>query len=141
MKRYLVAVDGSESASNALEHAIDCARATAPAEIHVLHVVPPIESAELRIYSQRDDIGAVMREANQRVLADAVDQVKAAGIPQAGHLLDGKIADTIAQFADRQNMDGIIMGTRGLGMLGAMMLGSVSSRVLHLAHVPVTFVK
>ena len=106
----------------------------------MLYVVPPIESAELHI-SQRDDIAAIMREANQRVLADAVDQVKAAGIPQAGHLLDGKIADTIAQFADRQNMDEIIMGTRGLGLLGAMVLGSVSSRVLHLAHVPVTFVK
>ena len=107
----------------------------------MLHVVAPIESPELRIYAERDDIGAILRQPNQRVLADAVDQVKAAGIPQVGHLLDGKIPDTIAQFADRQNMDEIIMGTRGLGMLGAMVLGSVSSRVLHLAHVPVTFVK
>ena len=33
------------------------------------------------------------------------------------------------------------MGTRGLGTIGTLVLGSVAHKVLHLTHVPVTLVK
>lgn len=140
MKRLLVPVDGSQGASRALAHAIARAK-EAKAEIHVLHVVPPMSYEELRIYAERDDIATIRRQANQRLLADALAEVKAAGIPHVGHLLDGDAGETIAQFADAQNMDEIILGSRGMGMFSGMMLGSVSSRVAHLAKVPVTLVK
>jgi nucleotide-binding universal stress UspA family protein len=38
-------------------------------------------------------------------------------------------------------MDEVVMGTRGMGALGTLLLGSVAYRVVHLVHVPVTLVK
>ena len=140
MKRYLVPVDGSQGAAKALAHAIGRARES-KAEIHVLHVAPPMNYEEVRIYMERDELATIRREASQRVLASAADELKAAGIPHVAHLLDGDVGHTIAQFAAAQNMDEIIMGSRGMGALGSMMLGSVSSNVAHLAQVPVTLVK
>lgn len=140
MKRYLVPVDGSQGASKALAHAIGRAR-EAKAEIHVLHVVAPINYDELKIYAEHSDIAKIRREAHQRILASAADELKAAGIPCAAHLLDGHPGETIAQFAESQNMDEIIMGSRGMGAIGSIMLGSVSNRVAHLARMPVTLVK
>lgn len=140
MKRLLVPVDGSQGASRALAHAIGRAREV-KAEIHVLHVVPPMNYDELRIYAERDDIATIRREANQRLLSSATEELKAAGVACVAHLLDGDTAQTIVQFADAQGMDEIILGSRGMGALSGMMLGSVSSRVAHLARMPVTLVK
>lgn len=140
MKRLLVPIDGSKGAARALAHAIARAKET-KAEIHVLHVVPPLNYDELRIYAERDDIATIRREANQRLVADAVGELKAAGMPHVAHLLDGDAAQTIAQFAESQAMDEILMGSRGMGALGGVMLGSVSNRVAHLAKIPVTLVK
>jgi nucleotide-binding universal stress UspA family protein len=140
MKRFLVPVDGSKGAARALAYAIARAKET-KAEIHVLHAVPPMNYDELRIYAERDDIATIRREANRRLLADALAEAKSGGIPHVGHLLDGDPAQTIAQFAESQAMDEIIMGSRGMGALGGIMLGSVSNRVAHLAKMPVTLVK
>jgi nucleotide-binding universal stress UspA family protein len=140
MKRYLTAVDGSGGSERALSHAI--ARAREPrAEVHVVHVVPPVEYDELKDYDDRSDIVKIRREAHLRILASATDQVKAAGIPCAGHLLDGPPGETIARFAESQNIDEIIMGSHGRGAIGSALLGSVSAKVAHLARMPVTLVK
>ena len=140
MKRYLVPVDGSQGASKALAYAIGRAREPR-AEIHVLHVVAPIHYDELQSYAERSDIAQIRREAHQRILASAADELKAATIPCAAHLLDGYPGETIAHFAESQNMDEIVMGSRGRGAIGSMLLGSVSSKVAQLARVPVTLVK
>ena len=140
MKRYLTPVDGSPGADKALAHAIARARET-KAEIHVLHVVPPVDYDELKNYEERSDIAKIRREAHQRILASAADQVKASGIACASHLLVGHPGETIAQFAESQNIDEIIIGSRGRGAIGSMLLGSVSSKVAQLARMPVTLVK
>ena len=140
MKRYLTPVDGSRGADKALAYAIERARES-KAEVHVLHVVAPVTYDELESYAERSDIAKIRREAHQRILASAAEQLKAAGIPCAAHLLDGHPAETVAHFAESQNIDEIIMGSRGRGAIGSVFLGSVSSKVAQLAGVPVTLVK
>ena len=140
MKRYLTPVDGSRGAEDALAYAI--ARAREPkAEIHVLHVVPPISYDELEGYAGNSDIAKIRREAHQRILASAADTLKAAGIASVAHLLDGNPAEAIVRFAESQNIDEIIIGSHGRGAIGSVLLGSVSSKVAQLARVPVTLVK
>ena len=139
-KRYLVPTDGSGGAERALSYAI--ARAREPkAELHILHVVPPIEYDELRDYVDQGDIAKIRREAHQRILQAATDQAKAAGVPWVGHLLDGHPGEAIVRLAATQNIDEVIIGSRGRGAIRSMLLGSVSSHVAHLAPIPVTLVK
>ena len=140
MKRYLVVTDGSRGAEKAISYSIERAREP-KAEVHVLHVVPPVAYDELESYAERSDIAKIRREAHQRILASATDQVKAAGISCASHLMDGPPAETIVRFAETQKIDEIIMGSRGRGAMGSLLLGSVSSKVAQLAGVPVTLVK
>jgi len=65
----------------------------------------------------------------------------AAGIPCEGHLESGDPAQVIADIAARERVNGIVMGTRGMGPIKSLVLGSVATKVVHLADVPVTLVK
>jgi nucleotide-binding universal stress UspA family protein len=55
-------------------------------------------------------------------------------------VLIGEPAATIVQFAKRMHCREIVMGTRGLGGLKGLLLGSVTTKVIHLSRVPVTVV-
>lgn len=140
MRKLLVALDGSESALKALQFAIDRAR-EAQAEIHILHVEPPLAYEELQSYALRDELQAARRQACQRVLDAAATVLRQNKVAHAEHLRQGSVGETIAQFAAAEHMDEIVMGTRGLGAAGSLLLGSVSNRVVHLVHLPVTLVR
>lgn len=140
MKRILVPVDGSDVALRALRVAAERVRGL-EAELHVLHVEPPMTYEELRVYVVREDLEKMRREACQRVLTAAAQLLSAEKVAHVEHLRQGEVARTIAQMAESQAMDEVVMGTRGMGTLGTLLLGSVAYRVVHLVHVPVTLVK
>ncbi len=140
VKRILVPVDGSDGALRAVRYAAGRAK-EANAEIHLLHVAPPPVYQEERLYAMREDIKRIHDEARQRLLKTAADELAKQGVPHAVHLAEGEIASAIAQFAEAQKLDEIVMGTRGMTAFGQMLLGSVASRVVHFAKVPVTLVK
>lgn len=140
MKRILVPVDGSDTSLRGLRLAAQRARES-KAEVHVLHVEPPMAYEELRVYAVRPELERVRDAACQRVLKVAADTMAAEKIPHVEHLQRGEVAQTIARLAADQAIDEIVMGTRGMGALGSMMLGSVAQRVVHLVAVPVTLVK
>ncbi len=140
MKRILVPVDGSDVALRALRVAAERVRGL-EAELHVLHVEPTMTYEELRVYVVREDLEKMRREACQRVLAAAAQVLTAEKVAHVELLRQGEVAQTIAQVAESQAMDEVVMGTRGMGALGTLLLGSVAYRVVHLVHVPVTLVK
>ncbi|MFN0298876.1 MAG: universal stress protein [Burkholderiales bacterium] len=55
--------------------------------------------------------------------------------------VSGDPASEIATVAGNQHATEIVMGTRGLGGIATLMLGSVATRVVHLVAIPVTLVK
>ena len=64
------------------------------------------------------------------------------GQPDFAHLvIDYAPGETIVAFAEDVGADEIVMGTRGLGGLAGLLLGSVATEVISLAKVPVTLVK
>ena len=62
------------------------------------------------------------------------------GIDFHEKILVGPTAQTIIEYAEEQDCDHIVMGTRGLGAVTSMVLGSVTNKVLSLTPVPVTLV-
>jgi nucleotide-binding universal stress UspA family protein len=52
----------------------------------------------------------------------------------------GEPGETIAKMARQKHCGEIVLGSRGLGNLKSLVLGSVTTKVIHAARVPVTVV-
>jgi len=80
-------------------------------------------------------------EASTKALKEAVGKAEAAGINFKSIVRTGQTAEAIAQAAHDEFVEHIVMGTRGLGSIQGLLLGSVAMKVIHLAQVPITLLK
>jgi nucleotide-binding universal stress UspA family protein len=83
----------------------------------------------------------LQRDHSRSVLDAAEKEMKGRRVRYAREVLIGPAAETIVRKATALGCDGIIMGTRGLGAVGNLVMGSVTTKVLHLARMPVTLVR
>ncbi len=141
MIKALVPVDGSRNACRAVEHVVALITGREPMEVHLLNVQAPIETWEVRSHMPEAEIAAWQRTRGEEALAQAKAILDAARIPYSAHVLIGEVAQTIARFAAEQSCHKIIMGTRGMGAIENLVLGSISTKVIHLSSVPITLVK
>jgi nucleotide-binding universal stress UspA family protein len=141
MLKILLPVDGSECCERAVEHTIALAREGVELRVDVINVQAPVLSGHAKMFLSQDVLNDYYREAGEQALREPVLKLKQAGVNASEHLVIGHIGETIAQYAKQHGMDQIIMGTRGMGSLSNMLLGSVATKVIHLAEVPVTLVK
>lgn len=135
---WLLAVDGSRGAEHAARYVAKTAKAFGAAEIRLVNVRPPPVGAE------RMDANALRAAAlaeAERTSAKARRIVELAGLPCT---LDAPVGDDPAAMivGAAENLDAveIVMGTRGVGMLSSVTLGSVAYKVVHLARRSVTLV-
>jgi len=128
MLRILVPVDGSANALRALRHAAKSLK-NQNGIIHLLHVRAPYDGYGM--------VGAYLSPSRQP--AEAL--LKRAGLSATRRIASGNVPRCIATEVRRQRCNAIVMGTRGLGAIGSLMLGSVATGVVQLARVPVTLVK
>ncbi len=142
MLKVLIPVDGSKNSDRAVAYAIGfVANSKAPVELHVLNVQLPIVSGGVRMFFKHEEIEAYHQDSGQEALRVARERLDQAGQGYVQHVHVGPIGETIAAYAKEQRCDHIVMGTRGLGAISGMVLGSVATKVLHLTDVPVTLVK
>ena len=141
MLKVLIPVDGSENALRAVAHAVTLAMNGTALSCELLHVHQPFGVRE-HAYRTHDALEKMAGEETRRALAPAQDMLAAAGVAHTVTSREGEVADAIVAHARQSTCDLIIMGMRGMGMvLGPISMGSVTSRVLHEANVPVTLVK
>lgn len=142
MQKLLVPVDGSENSMRALRHAIARAKTNGPVSIHVVSAhEEPIVFGEVAVYVSKEKIDELQRKQSEGPLKAAARELDAAKVTYTTEVLVGPIAHQIAKRADELGCDGIVMGTRGMTALGGLLLGSVATKVVHAANVPVTLVK
>lgn len=129
----LVAIDGSDDARAALDHAVELAR-DQHARLTLLTVVPPLPPA------------AILGGASPGTLADCFGRALAEhrdSVPDdvsvTTRTLEGSPARQIAELAAEHDL--VVMGTHGRGRVGEALLGSVSREVVHLSDVPVLLVR
>jgi nucleotide-binding universal stress UspA family protein len=138
MRRILIPVDGSPASIRALRYAAKRFRGSHDTCLMLLNVqltVPPsaLVSAEIIHDHQKRLAG--------KSLAPARSVCRRLGIECRATFVEGEPAEAIASYARRSRCKEIVMGTRGLGRISGMVLGSVAMKVIHLASVPVTLVK
>ena len=140
VRNVLVPIDGSRDALRALDHAIASTRPDAT--IHVLNVELLLdEYGMVPAYLSKERHRQLTAERARQVVAPAVARLKRARRKHEAHIVWGDPAEAIVRNARRLKCAGIVMGTRGMGLLGTVVLGSVAFKVVHLAKIPVTLVK
>lgn len=141
MSKVLVPVDGSENALHAVDLVIKAIAEGRSLEVHLLNVQPQIVSGHARMYLRKDLIDEYYNEEAIKALKSAQEKLDQAGIPYTASHDVGHAADVIAKYVKSHGCELVVMGTRGLGAVQSMVLGSVATKVLHLVQVPVTLVK
>nr|WP_325191572.1 universal stress protein [uncultured Selenomonas sp.] len=137
IKNVLVPVDGSEGADRAIEQAIMIAK-MCDAKINFLYVANINQLAINAVLS--DAILDSVTKAGNVILERAMEMVPE-GILKESFSDTGAPAVVVLDFAESNNIDLIIMGSRGLGVVKGVLLGSVSQYVVEQAKCPVMVVK
>lgn len=143
----LLAVDGSEGALKAVEWVRNLAHELAGLEVTLLQVVRPVDFRYVTVESggagwQRvlDELEAGAREKARELIEET--QGKFPSEARTTVLVTvGDPAVEIVNTAREIGADLIVVGSRGLGQIKGILLGSVSDRVVHLAHCPVVVVR
>ncbi|MEW6314058.1 MAG: universal stress protein [Pseudomonadota bacterium] len=142
MLRMLVLTDGSEGANHAVRHAMaQIPLYREPVEIHLLNVQLPIASGNVRKFFSHEELNSYYQDEGLAALAGARKLLDAAGVPYHYHVGVGDIAETVARYAAEKQCGQVVMGTRGMGGLANVLLGSVAAKVIHAVSVPVVLVK
>ena len=142
MLKLLIATDGSDNANRVIDHVIKQAdRYREPVEVHLLNVQLPLAGVNIKLFISRDDLNAYYHDEGMVALKSGREKLDAAGIKHAFHIGVGSPAEVIVQYAEDKQCEQIVMGSRGLGTVSNLILGSVATKVLNLAKVPVLLVK
>ena len=138
-EKVLLAVDGSDHALHAARVAADLARAMKSKEFRIVvayESIPPYLGEPNMQYA----VDARMKEA-QSILQAAVEAVGNVTAEIHTELIEGSSADAIINVAVTRASDVIVMGSRGLGTLAGLLLGSTSQKVVSHAPCPVLIVR
>ena len=146
MLRFLVPCDGSEQALSAVDETVRLAQWLAqPVEALLINVQPPVPARFLLLGkgtpSDKKELEGPLQEAGEAVLAQARARLQRSNVTQASHVEIGDPADTITRVAKTYHCDMIVMSTRGLNAGAGLLLGSVATKVVHLAHIPILLVR
>jgi nucleotide-binding universal stress UspA family protein len=141
MLRFLVAVDGSDTSDRVVAHLLkQWVWYREPIEVHLLNVQPPLHG-DVATFVAKDQLQQFHHDEGIKALASARGKLDAAGLKHVFHIGVGDPAQVIAHYAREKQCDQIVMGSRGLGSLSGLVLGSVTMKVLHLTDVPILIVK
>ena len=137
LKRILVPIDGTEHSWRALEYACELVSYTRGSL-----VIMTVVSGRMKQHIVEFGSDCLYVQMGDEVL-DAAHAILSGKNIDCTYLLenDNDIAESILRAADEQDCDGIVLGSRGMGVLEGLFRNSVSSVIVENANVPVTIVK
>ena len=135
--QILVPVDGSDHSMRAAQFAALISHAM-DARMTILYVFPlpsrGLKDEEIASFQTRS------KDASAEFFGRVSEVLKAGGVDHGFRSESGNPAMVIAQIAEEINVDQIVMGSRGLGEIRGLLIGSISQKVMRLASCPVTIV-
>jgi nucleotide-binding universal stress UspA family protein len=137
MRKILCPVDFSEISRKALNAAMGLADAFS-AKLNVIYVSPDYLIRKMRIEEERDKAAKALRERAEDKLDDFL---RGFILKETGRVEEGEPASAIVSFAEREDVDLIVMGARGLGFIQGMLIGSVTDAVLKSSSCPVFVIR
>jgi len=153
--KFLVAIDFSEASRRAYNFAVTLAKAIPNSSIVLIAVVelahkgseqPSHQSATAQMWMESDAKAVELfnqqrAERAKHLVAEEYNLCLQNQIPCNSHVEIGDPREIICRYIKHENIDHLVMGTRGLNPLIGVQVGSVSDYCIRNASVPVTVVK
>ncbi|MFZ3132906.1 MAG: universal stress protein [Desulfosporosinus sp.] len=138
LKKILVATDASEFSRRAVKLALEIARKF-NAEVELLFVlhIPVVYGSIIYSYLSQEQI----EQEGELALEATLEGIDISSVILIKKKLHGRPANVILKEVENENIDLVVMGSHGSGVIAGSLLGSVSSYVLHNANCPVLIVK
>ncbi len=139
--KILLAVDGSDNSTRATDFVAKLAKELAsPAEIILLHADVPL------LHGVKDALGVqgtkdYHADNSRYALKDARATLTAAGLEFDARAVIEDADKAIVEIAANDNVDLIVMGSRGRSAFAGFLLGSTTTKVIAQAGVPVTVIR
>jgi nucleotide-binding universal stress UspA family protein len=130
--KVLLATDGSESSTNALKYSLGFL--PSDVKLIIISVMPELVKKELE---------TSLKSLHEKIVQDAKELVNKKRPDLNIHTVvdEGITSDVICYYANDENVDMVIMGSRGLGGVKGFLLGSVSRNVVNACSKPILIVK
>jgi nucleotide-binding universal stress UspA family protein len=142
-ENILVPLDGSEQSKKALEIAAEMAKKFNGklVLVHVFSLTPKICVVADFPPGAVEKYSNALVESGKRILLDGRSKAEKLGVMVDTLLKEGFPVQEITKISTEGKFGLIVMGTRGLGQIKGMLMGSVSHDVSHRAACPVLLVK
>jgi nucleotide-binding universal stress UspA family protein len=96
---------------------------------------------EIQVYVGDKKAAEMAAQHDRDVLEPAEQVLRSSGVAFASSTAEGDTAEQIVECAKAVGAGEIVMGSRGLGRIAGLVMGSIATKVVHLTQVPVTLVK
>ena len=142
-QHVLVPVDGSAQSEKAFEYVLN---EIPEPEITLIHVSNPVnlmrygDDEYLDVEAYQKEVKR-QRDRNKAMLEDHHETATACGIETETILTTGKPARRILETVETNDIDHIVMGSRGRSGVKRVLFGSVAETVTRRASVPVTIIR
>ncbi|EHQ36214.1 universal stress protein [Methanoplanus limicola] len=137
-KKILLASDGSDNAERAAKEAAGLAEELSSQIILTYITGTPPQS---KLVKDNFDVHKVLKDDAEKKIKQTISALTEKEIPYTLKVAIGDPADEIIRIAEKEKADLIILGSRGLGTIKGVVLGSVSRKVTHSAECPVMIIK
>lgn len=139
--KILLATDGSKCSRRAADYVIKhAAMLGKQPDLTLVHVQARLPNRAAAALS-RAAVDRYYHDQSEKALMPARRALRAKGIPFKEANLFGEAGETIAAFATKGRFDLIVMGSRGMGGFGSIVLGSVAHKVLASCKVPALVIR
>ena len=138
--KILVAVDGSDVSYRALDAALFLSEKLG-SKITVIHVMENVPTVYIHSQKILDELLEARKNESQKILDECSSIATKKRIVITTTLLEGNPASTILEFSQSEKYEVIIIGSRGMGQFKELVLGSVSSKVIHHSSCPVLLIR
>lgn len=141
MQSIVIPVDGSIPAKHALKYVISLIKEGLHTAVHVINIQPDLLPLGDLVLMDMDIVERNQQAQSEKIMKSACKLLSDSGVDYKSEISRGPIALGIVNYAKKHRCNSIIMGTRGMGMIGNLVLGSTANQVVHLAKIPVTLIK
>jgi len=138
--RILVGVDGSDPAQRAARHAFALASRLADS-VTLVHVLPPPPVlSEPAVVPNMAELERHVYESGKAILDKLAGEGRAKGVQVETQILSGPAAEVLAEAARADDVEMVTVGSRGRTLVGSILLGGTSHRLVHICKKPVLIV-